>query len=91
MKRKKTLASLVQQKNSDTSKTSMPSIHVWGGETDFTWQGQQALYNIHHHSTGKVIQHTHGHFLPESQEPQTTYPKIIQALNEMMNDNTILS
>ena len=81
----RTLATLVQeqqQQGSSNNIRNIPSIHIWGGETDFAWNGQQELYKIHH-PDGKVIRHEQGHFLPESSQPQV-YTEIIQALHEIV-------
>lgn len=57
-----------------------PSIHVFGGEMDITWEGQQKMKNVHH-PTGHVIQHEAGHFFPTEQK---YYDDILKALNEMV-------
>jgi hypothetical protein len=52
----RTLSKLLEQQRSSQI-SIVPSIHKWGGETDFTWDEQQALANIHH-ADGIVIQHS---------------------------------
>lgn len=75
-----TLSDIVKQ-HDESDTTRIPSIHVWGGKSDMTWKGQQALHKVHH-PNGIVIQHEQGHFLPESQ-PET-YDQIRNALNEII-------
>ena len=61
----------------------MPSLHIFGGETDLTWQGQQQMKRVHH-PTGKVIQHAAGHFFPKE---QSYYDDIVKSLNEMVDES----
>lgn len=36
--------------------SSIPSLHIWGGPTDFTYQGSQAMQKVHH-PNGKSMEH----------------------------------
>jgi hypothetical protein len=58
----------------------MPSIHVFGGETDLCWAGQQMMQEIHH-PNGKIVQHEAGHFFPKEQQ---YYDDILSGLNGMV-------
>lgn len=61
---------------------TLPSIHVWGGPTDWTWEGEQDLFRIHH-SSGVVIQHEAGHFFPSEQK---YYDQIVQELDKILSE-----
>lgn len=66
--------------------TQIPSLHVWGGKSDHTYEGSQKLKRVHHHptSSGPAIEHEAGHFFPQEQH---YYDDICQALQEMMKSS----
>ena len=63
---------------------NVKSLHVWGGETDFTWEGQQRLQKVHHPS-GTILQHSKGHLLPTKDQ------KFYDDMLDWMNKNTIVN
>ena len=58
----------------------MPSIHVWGGPTDLTWQGEQMMRRVHH-PKGIVVQHEAGHWFPSDTK---YYDEILNALDKAL-------
>jgi hypothetical protein len=66
---------------------AIPSLHVLGGPTDFTYEGSQTLQRVHHPGS-KVLEHTAGHFFPTEQH---YYDDICDALQDMMEASTTTS
>ena len=60
--------------------TSISSLHVLGGPTDFTYEGSKQLQQVHHPGA-RVLEHNAGHFFPTEQH---YYDDMLKALNEMM-------
>lgn len=65
-------------------KIKMPSLHVFGGTSDMTWEGQQKLKAVHYEekgSTTRVIQHDNGHMPPKGEK---TCNEIVESIQEML-------
>jgi len=58
----------------------IPSVHVFGGPTDYSWVGQQELRKVHH-PDGRIVQHDGGHFFPQEQQ---YYDRILAELKELL-------
>jgi len=77
-----TLAPLV---NDGKPMIQMPSIHVFGGPTDHTYEGSQKLARIHHHpSSCRTMEHSAGHWFPTDKD-NPVYPAIVKALQDMVS------
>ena len=43
-------------------KIETPSIHVFGGPEDVTWEGQQKMKDVHYqNSNSRIVRHDEGH------------------------------
>ena len=73
-----TLSSLIQEAQQGPV-VPLPSVHVWGGESDHCWEGQQALQTIHFPTNAAIINHRAGHLFPSNAE---TNQKIVKAISE---------
>jgi hypothetical protein len=61
---------------------STPSLHVFGGESDFTSEGQQKMQTTHHPNNFHIIRHDKGHFFPN--DDQEKLHEITRALDKMV-------
>lgn len=52
----------------DPVAVNIPSIHVFGGESDTTWEGQQKMQQVHHPRDFHIVHHDAGHFFPSEQQ-----------------------
>lgn len=75
----KTLGHLVSQYG---PVNRISSVHVFGGESDHTYEGSQKMKRKHH-PNGKTMEHTAGHFFPTEQH---YYDDICKALQEIVSD-----
>lgn len=66
------------------SVTNLPSVHVFGGPTDWTWEGQQQLQRIHHPHGATIVQHEAGHFFPTGEAGKRCNDQIVAALNAIV-------
>jgi len=73
-----TLAPLVKNKT-----IQMPSLHVFGGPTDHTYEGSQKLARVHHPSA-QTMEHSAGHLFPTDKD-DAVYPAIAKALQDMLS------
>lgn len=73
-----TLAELIKTSNTGPV-VDLPSLHVFGGPTDYTYEGQKALQKIHFPNKSIIVQHDVGHFIP-------TDPEIIQNIVTKLNE-----
>ena len=49
-------------------KIKTPSIHVFGGPEDVTWEGQQKMKNVHYQdSNSRIVRHNEGHMPPKDE------------------------
>jgi hypothetical protein len=68
-------------KSAGSPKISSAALHVFGGPTDTTWEGQQKLRNVHYPESSKVVQHEEGHMIANS---NAVIEEIITALNDVV-------
>lgn len=59
----------------------IPSVRVFGGESDTTWEGQQKMQQVHHPRDFHIVHHEAGHFFPSEKE---NLEEIAQALDKVV-------
>lgn len=68
-------------RNVEATAVAVPSIHVFGGESDMTWKGQQAMQRVHHPQEFHIIHHDAGHFFSSDKDH---LEEIAQALDKLV-------
>jgi hypothetical protein len=68
-------------KAAGSPKIVTPALHVFGGPTDSTWEGQQKLRSVHYPASAKIIQHEEGHMIATG---KAVVEEIIIALNDVV-------